>query len=91
MKLRTIQTAEPLPASRIRLVWDDNSDSVVDLAPVLAKGGVFTFLTDPTAFNAVAIGARGRTLVWRDPEGDEVDLCADALWRLAHQGDVEAA
>ncbi len=91
MKLRTIQTAEPLPASRIRLVWDDNSDSVVDLAPVLAKGGVFTFLTDPAAFNAVAIGARGRTLVWRDPEGDEVDLCADALWRLAHAGDVEAA
>ena len=91
MKLRTIQTAEPLPASRIRLVWDDNSNSVVDLAPVLAKGGVFTFLTDPAAFNAVAIGSRGRTLVWRDPEGDEIDLCADVLWRLAHAGDVEAA
>jgi hypothetical protein len=29
--------------------------------------------------------------VWRDAEGDEIDLCADALWRLAHQGEIEAA
>jgi hypothetical protein len=91
MMLRTIQSAQPLPESRIRLVWGDGSESVVDLAPVLAKGGVFAFLRDPAAFNAVAVGARGRTLVWHDPEGDEVDLCADALWRLAHQGEIEAA
>jgi hypothetical protein len=57
----------------------------------LAKGGVFAFLADPAAFNAVAVGERGRTLVWRDPEGDEIDLCADALWRLAHEGAIEAA
>jgi Protein of unknown function (DUF2442) len=91
MKLRTIQNAAPLPAGRIRLTWDDGSESVVDLAPLLAKGGVFAFLADPAAFNAVAVGERGRTLVWRDPEGDEVDLCADALWRLAHEGAIEAA
>lgn len=89
--LRTIQSAEPLPASRIRLVWGDRSETVVDLTPVLAKGGVFAFLIDPAAFNAVAVGPRGRTLVWHDPEGDEIDLCADALWRLARQGTTEAA
>jgi hypothetical protein len=91
MKLRTIRSAKPLPASRVQLVWDDGTESVVDLAPVLAKSGVFTFLTDPAAFNAVAVGPRGRTLVWQDPEGDEIDLCADALWRLARQGATEAA
>jgi Protein of unknown function (DUF2442) len=91
MKLRTIQNAEPLPAGRIRLVWGDDSESVVDLAPLLAKGGVFASLADPAAFNAVAVGERGRTLVWRDPQGDEIDLCADALWRLAHEGAIEAA
>ena len=31
------------------------------------------------------------TLVWQDPEGDEIDLCADALWRLAQEGAIEAA
>jgi len=75
----------------MRLVWGDGSESTVDLAPILAKGGVFAFLTDPTAFNAVAVSEHGRTLVWRDPEGDEIDLCADALWRLAHHGAIEAA
>jgi hypothetical protein len=91
MKLRTIQTAEPLPQNRVKLVWGDGSESVIDLTPVLAKGGVFVYLVDPTAFNAVAVGARGRTLVWQDPEGDEIDLCADALWRLAQEGAIEAA
>ena len=91
MMVRTIKSAEPLPEGRIRLGWSDGAETVVDLAPVLAKGGVFAFLRDPAAFNAVALGARGRTLVWRDREGDEIDLCADALWRLAHQGEVEAA
>jgi Protein of unknown function (DUF2442) len=91
MRLRTIGSAEPLPASRIRLVWDEGSESTVDLTPVLAKGGVFAFLRDPAAFNSVKVGARGRTLVWNDPEGDEIDLCADALWDLAHAGTTEAA
>ena len=89
--LRIIQSAEALSGNRIRLVWADGSESVVDLGSVLAKGGVFAFLGNPAAFSAVAVGPRGRTLVWRDPEGDEIDLCADALWRLAHHGTIEAA
>ena len=91
MMLRTIQSAEPLAESRIRLVWGDGAEAVVDLAPVLAKGGVFALLREPAAFKAVAVGPRGRTLVWHDAEGDEIDLCADALWQLAHQGEIEAA
>jgi len=91
MMLRTLQSAQPLPESRIKLVWGDGAESVVDLAPLLAKGGVLAFLREPAAFKAVAVGPRGRTLVWRDAEGDEIDLCADALWRLAHQGEIEAA
>lgn len=91
MTLRTITSATPLLDQRIGLIWADGSESVVDLGPVLAKGGVFAFLADPDAFQAVAVGDRGRSLVWIDPEGDEVDLCADALWRLARQGEVEAA
>jgi hypothetical protein len=91
MRLRTVQSAKPLPHNRIKLGWGDGSESVVDLGPVLAKGGVFAFLRDPAAFNGVAVGPRGRTLVWRDPAGDEIDLCADALWRLAHEGTIEAA
>ena len=52
---------------------------------------MFALLSDPVAFNPVAVGPRGRTLVWRDPEGDQIDLCAEALWGLAHQSATEAA
>ena len=90
MMMQTIRGAEPLPESRIRLTWGDGSKSVVDFSPILAKGGVFAFLADPAAFNAVDVGERGRTLVWRDPDGDEIDLCADALWRMVH-GEAAAA
>ena len=56
---------------------------MVDLGAVLAEGGVVRFLADPAAFAAVAVGERGRNLVWRDPEGNGIDLCADTLWRMA--------
>ena len=50
MILRTIQSAEPLPLGRIRLVWGDGSESVVDLSPLLAQGGEErTFLHQPTS------------------------------------------
>jgi hypothetical protein len=91
MILRTIRSAEPLPESRIRLVWGDGAESVIDLKPLLAKGGVFAFLRDAAAFDAMKVGARGRTLLWHDPEGEEIDLCADALWRMAQEGATEAA
>jgi hypothetical protein len=91
MTLGTLKAAEPLSERRIKLVWGDGSESVIDLSAVLAMGGALASLADPAAFNAVTVGERGRTLVWRDPSGDEIDLCADALWRLAHQGHIEAA
>ena len=89
--LRTIQRAVPLPDSRVRVTWGDGTELVIDLSSFLSKEGVFAFLSDRTRFAALSVGPRGRTLVWRDPEGDEIDLCADALWQLAHQGGVEAA
>jgi hypothetical protein len=44
---------------------------------------VFEPLRDPKRFAAVEVGPRGRTLVWHVGE-DVVDLCADALWLMAH-------
>jgi hypothetical protein len=60
--MRFFRTAEPPPASRVRLVWGDGSESVVELGPALVKGRV-RVLDRPAAFNAVAVGAHGRTLV----------------------------
>ena len=89
--MQSITGVEPLPQTRLRLTWSDQSQAVVDLRPLLAKGGVFEALADQARFEAVQIGERGRTLIWHDDEGDEIDLCADALWQMAHGGKVSAA
>jgi Protein of unknown function (DUF2442) len=89
--MQSITAVEPLPQTRLRITWADGSKSLIDLRPLLAKGGVFEVLADQTRFEAVRIGERGRTLIWRDDEGDEIDLCADALWQMAHGGKVSAA
>jgi hypothetical protein len=67
---------------------DDRSElrHQVDLSPLLAQGGVFEPLRDPAIFDRVQIGPHGRTLVWKVGKGEDdiVDLCADALWLMAH-------
>jgi hypothetical protein len=88
--MQSIVAVEPLPHIRLRITWADQSESVISLRPLVAKGGVFEVLGDQARFEAVQIGERGRTLLWHDDSGDEIDLCADALWQMAH-GEVTAA
>ena len=89
--MQFIIAVQPLPQTRLRITWADQSESVISLCPLLAKGGVFEVLGDQSRFEAVQIGERGRTLIWRDDAGDEIDLCADALWQMAHGGKMSAA
>jgi hypothetical protein len=63
----------------LRLTFDDGFAGEVDFSSTIAKGGIFAFLADPAAFATVQIGERGRSLVWLDPKGEEVDFCADAV------------
>jgi len=69
--------------------WPEFHD-MVDLSAMLAQGGVFAPLRDPAVFARVQIGPRGRTLIWRIDD-DVVDLCADALWLMAHPEERSAA
>jgi hypothetical protein len=83
--LRTITSIKPIPGGHLFLTFNTTPDKVdeIDLSAMLAQGGVFESLRDPSHFAAVEIGPRGRTLMWR-VGADEVDLCADALWLMAH-------
>jgi len=62
----------------------DDDDVTVDLSTMLAQDGVFEPLRDPKRFGTAEVDARGRTVFWRINEKDVVDLCADALWLMAH-------
>ena len=64
----------------------DDETLRVDLARLVARGGVFAPLRDPARFAAVTVGAGGRWLEW--PDGP--DLCADALL-LAARGEHDLA
>lgn len=83
--LRTITSVKPVAGGRLNLTFDATPNKVdeIDLSAMLDQGGVFESLRDPAHFAAVEIGPWGRTLLWRGG-ADEVDLCADALWLMAH-------
>ena len=71
-----IVTAEHLPNSRVRLVFDDGVEGAADFSEAIRKGGVCSPMVDPAFFARVEVGPRGRSLCW---PGD-VDFCADALY-----------
>ncbi len=60
---------------RVRITFADGFAGVVDLTPLIEKGGTFSGLDDPETPSRVKIGGGGRFLVF--PGG--IDLCADAL------------
>lgn len=84
-----IRNVEALPDFVLRLTFEDGWSGTVDFAPIIAKGGIFAFMGDRTTFATVQIGEKGRSLVWIDPEGEEVDFCADALRMQAETRAVE--
>jgi hypothetical protein len=79
--LPRIKTAEPIIHGVLKLVFLDGYEGVVDLRPLLSKGGVFTFLQDPAHFAQVRVDEFGHSIGWVDDDGYEVDLSADGLCR----------
>ena len=65
---------KPLPGHKIWLKYADGVEGEVDLSGLVGKG-VFCLWDDPNAFETVSIGESGQ-IRW----GDQVDLCADALY-----------
>src|ERR1700688_3546963 len=63
----------------LRLTFDDGFSGEVDFSETIAEGGVMALLRDPAVFACAKIGDGGRSLGWVDPQGDDVDFCADAL------------
>ncbi|MBW3542449.1 MAG: DUF2442 domain-containing protein [Planctomycetes bacterium] len=69
-----IVEVRPLPGYRLFLRYEDGVEGEVDLSHLVGHG-VFVRWNDPTEFQRVTV-CEGRYLAW----GDEIDLCADALY-----------
>jgi hypothetical protein len=79
--LPRIKTAEPIIPGVLKLVFQDGYEGVVDLRPLLSKGGVFKALQGPARFAQVRVDEFGHSVGWVDNDGYEVDLSADGLRR----------
>jgi len=72
----TVTQVEPLSGHWVRLSFGDGAVHEVDLAGLLAAGGVFTVIRDDRAtFEAVAVNPEFGTIEWPG----EVDLDPDVL------------
>jgi hypothetical protein len=97
MKLHKIKRAAPDDAApyslKLWIEFDDDPKAIIDLTETFAVGGVFEALRDRKRFATVRVADDGRSIFWRTGPGfdDIVDLCADALWLMAHPEDRAAA
>jgi hypothetical protein len=78
MQLQRIEAVEWAGRLLFRLRFADGMVGVVDLAAELPAG---TYAGDAVAADpaAVRVAERGRALVWRDRDGEEVDIDAETL------------
>lgn len=78
-----VSTVQVVGGHRLRLVFTDGSESIVDVAPYL-RGPVFEPLReDPDLFAAVEVDDELGTIVW--PNGADID--PDVLYKAAAPDD----
>jgi len=80
MELHRIVSAEMLPGLRLSLRFADGGAGIAELAPVVATGAALAAIANNPDDFTLAQG--GRVIAWKDADGEDVDLCADALRRM---------
>jgi hypothetical protein len=84
-KLRCIVEAQPAIHGVLKIKFDDGYEGVVDLRPLIAKGKVFAWPSEPSHFAAVGVDEFGHSVSWLDGQGYTIDLSADSLRRDAER------
>lgn len=66
----------------LRVRWDRGDESVIDVSGLIETFRIYAPLRQsPDLFLRVRVGDLGTDVVW----SDELDMAADALWRLAQE------
>ena len=81
-RIVSVEISDP-PA--VILTFADGYKATFDLQRLLDEGKVFLPLRDPEFFRTAHPGSGGVSLEWITSEGEEIDLCADAL-RMEAEG-----
>lgn len=80
-----ILSAEAVIQGVLKVRWNDGYAAVVDLRPVIERGGVLSYLQDPDRFRQVAVGEYGHTVLWTTDEGEDIDFGSDSLRQRAER------
>ena len=84
-KALRIVSAEPVIHGVLKVVWTDGYEGVVDLRPVIAQGGIFSYLKKPKAFAKVQLEEYGHWIFWVNEKGEDIDFGADGLRETAEK------
>ncbi len=79
-----IEVAVPEKRHRMHLRFADGCEGILDLNELIELNGVYAMLRDDNVFASVRIGRNGRWIEWLQ----DIDLCADALYKLL-QSNIE--
>ncbi|MSQ73151.1 MAG: hypothetical protein EXR27_17980 [Betaproteobacteria bacterium] len=85
MKLPTIKAARALAAHRVEVLWSTGRIDKVDVGSALKANPSLAPALRQSRFARVTPGEWGHCLSWGGPEGSEIEIGADALWRLARE------
>ena len=79
MMIHDVVSATYEGSYRIEITFDDGERGIVDFAPYLKRGGVFSPFRDLTFFREFRVNEELGTLTW----GDEIDIAPETLYAEA--------
>ena len=90
MKLPTIKAARALTQYQVEVIWSTGRIDYVDVGEALKAHASLAPARRKARFAAVKPGEWGHSLSWGGPGGDEIEIGADAVWRLAREQAAQA-
>jgi DNA-binding XRE family transcriptional regulator len=85
MKLPTIRSARAFSPHRVEVVWSTGRVDRIDVRAALKAHRSLAPALRKARFAAVRPGEWGHSLSWGGRKGREVEIGADALWRMARE------
>ena len=90
MKLPTIKSARAMAPYRVEVIWSTGRIDKVDVGAALKAHSSLAPALKKTRFGAVESGEWGHSISWGGAQGHELEIGADAVWRMAHEQAAQA-
>jgi hypothetical protein len=76
-----VTRVDVIDTQRLLLTFEDGTTGDVDLSDLIARGGVFAPLREPSYFRKVGVDPEGGTIIWPN----DADVAPELLYARAHE------